>query len=300
MRKAVSYLEKAMILAPKLNTPYQQLSSLYAFLEDVEGMNRIANRLKSVEIDMADTVKRYEEYYTGSKDSYYTDIYNKRIDEYRALQNTMDPHVDQYSYAVAISYLINSYFTLLDFNNKIDIDELVKIAKSNYERVPSNATRGDYYNALLIRAVDTVQASDDTLAELMKQYNRNLSYRYLLLVGLENSSQIKDKLLGNKDIQVFIALLKEKMHNSPTEASASDWALLHHLEPKLAAQLANNIITNQFNRLSLVISERLSPPTASLIYQQYWYQRLNGDSKTAQQLLQDAAANGVKLPMVVS
>jgi hypothetical protein len=263
-------------------------------------MNRVANKMKSVEIDTADAVKRYEEYYAGTKDDYYSKIYNHRIDEYRGLQSSLDPLTDQYSYAVAVSYLLNSYFTLLDFNQKVNLDELVSLAKNNYERVPSNATRGDYFNALLIRAADTLQANDDKLAELMKQYNRNLSHRYLLLVGLENSSQMKDKLLANKDMQDFMALLKEEMENNPAATAASDWAFLLHLEPNAAKPVADTISANPFNRLSLLIGERLNPPTASLIYQQYWYQRMNGNTNTALQLLKDAAEKGVKLPLIAS
>jgi choline kinase len=300
MIKAVSYLEKAMVLAPKLDANYQQLSSLYAFMENLEGMNRVANQLNNVEIDMADTIKRFEEYYAGTKDDYYTEIYTNRIDEYRRVQNTIDPGTDPYSYAVNVSNLLNTLFNMMDFNKKVDLDELVHMAKKNYELLPSNATRGDYYNALLIRAVETLQAGDDALAGLLKQYKRNLSHRYLLLVELENSNQIKNKLLNNKDIQDFIALLKEEVKNNASEAAASDWAMLNHLAPEFAKQIAENVSANQFNRLSLRINERLSPPTAALVYRQYWYHRMNGDNETASQLLQDATAKGVKLPLIAS
>lgn len=300
MIKAVSYLEKAMVLAPKLDANYQQLSSLYAFMEDLEGMNRVVNQLKNVEIDMADTVKRFEEYYSGTKDDYYTEIYANRMDEHRRVQATIDPGTDPYSYAVNVSNLLNTSFTMLDFNQKIDLDELVRLAKNNYERLPSKATRVDYYNALLIRAVETLKARDDTLAGIMEQYKRNLSHRYLLLVGLENSAQIKDKLLNNKDALNFIALVKEETKNNATEAAASDWAILRHLDPEFAKQIAETVSANRYNRLSLLINEQLSPPNAALIYRQYWYHRMKGDTETASQLLQDATAKGVKLPLIAS
>ena len=300
MIKAVSYLENAMILAPKLDTPYLQLTSFYAFVEDHEAMKRVADKLKNVEIDTADASKRYEEYYSGSNDKYYTDIYNNRIQEYRELQKDINPRDDQYSHTVAVSYLINTLFSTMDLNKNVDLNELVQMAKNNYERFPSKATRRDYYNALLVRAVNTVQANDDTLAGLMEEYRRLLSHRHLVLVSLETSSQIKEILLQNEDMKNFMALIKEEITHNRTEAAASDWALMRHLEPEFADRVLANIKANPINLISLSISERLNPPNASIVYNQYWYKRMNGDTSAALQLLQDAAVKGVKLPLITS
>ena len=297
MVKAVSYLEKAMILAPKQDLPYQQLASLYALFEDIDGMKRVSNMLAKIDIDLQDAMKRYEEYYTGVKDQYYSDLNSKKIQEYRTLRDSLKP-AGSYSHVVANANIINAYFSQLDFGQKVDLDELVSLAKNNYERLPSSATRSNYQNALLIRAMESTKRNDKTVSELMNKYSRTLSHRYLMLVGLENSAQLKQNLARNKDIQTFMGLVKEELRNTPSSMVATDWALLHHFEPTLADKIKPDIQANQVNHLGLAISERLNPPNASLIYNKYWYRRMDGENEAAHKILQDAAAKGVSLPLI--
>lgn len=294
IKKATSYLEKAMILAPKNPTPYTELSGLYYFMYDLEGLQRVAGQLEIAELDLSDAKVDHDAYYMGETDVYSIDYHNTRIEELRHQLDTLDPK--SFTHVVVSSFLVSSYFSLDILDHPVDVEWIVNTTRRNQSIAPSSSTRSDYRAALLVRATERLRIKSEELNDLAAEFGRGFSRHSLLAVAMERWQSVRQLAIKDPDVVAYASLMKESFERYPFSETPDEWAFFRSWDQATADQIAQSVVDNHREDLDLKVNSYLNPPNPSSTYNHYWKLKLAGEEASAIEVLRQAAASGIKIP----
>src|SRR5262249_52132744 len=154
--QAGGYLERVLVLKPQGSFAYGYLSRLYALTRDVEGLKRLAGRLGEVELDNADSVRQTLDYFTGKNDDKWLKGLRSGIERDRGVLQAVRKSGNAVTRAAAAAFLARDLMSLDLAGQKVDADEVVRLAEEAHAAAPSRATLGTLTGALLARGSRTL------------------------------------------------------------------------------------------------------------------------------------------------
>ncbi|MCA9269636.1 MAG: hypothetical protein KDA41_14240, partial [Planctomycetales bacterium] len=150
MRKAIDYLGKALVLAPKETRVYGALAHYYDVTEDESAAAALLAKIDAAGPDVSDEVKRNRDIAAGVDLDRYLREQRENVIQYAEVVAARRTQRDR-TFALAGSRLSDQKIGLAALGEAIDADEIVRLAEEAYECSTSSATQQDLIHALLFR-----------------------------------------------------------------------------------------------------------------------------------------------------
>jgi len=296
MKKALIYLDKALLLAPKTRSLYQEQLALQAGFQDFAELQKLQQRIRTAQLDDAEIRKEATQAYGGAKDKEYSEKFQAQIKKHAALLETAAVKQHPLTLAYVSTTLINLRQNAAIYGATADSQQLLSSAEVVVQKVTNSAARGSLLMALYFRAQDEVSRQNPEFAALARKSARAVSPRYLIASLLERGGPMADVLRQNANIQRALKMEKENGRRFPQFRSPEEWALFRAADPGEADAVARTMKENATARLVEQLQFQLSPASGSTVLDQYWTRKVNGDEKGAEAFYQDAIRQGVPLP----
>lgn len=297
IQKAVQYLEKVTLLAPKNKEPYDQLASIYGLFDDVDRLNTLNGRVGKTDLDVGDEKLERDAYVNGEKDPIYKDAFINRDKFYSGVLEGSAGKFNKETHAILTSYVLNARMNLESVGEQIEHLKLLEQAKTNYKNLPCSSTREDYQRALLLTVIDKDLVGHQRLADLNLEYSRLMSKEQILLTVLDLDPSLVSALNGNSRFKTYLALAKEDAQRYQNHVDPLRWGIISHFDSEFAGRLQSRAKRLEEQRLHVELSESLNFPTTSSIYARWQYYKMVAELEKMDELLSQARQLAIKLPI---
>jgi hypothetical protein len=293
--KALSYYERLLLLAPKNVVTYREMTKLYSFLDDTEGLRRLLKRIDEAVLDLGESDREALEDYQGKKDEKYRREWEGLIGRDEEIVKEAR-RVKGATLAAALCGLAQHKMGLVGLGVEVNADEVVALAEEADAAAPSSATRSMLEAALLVRAGLALAKAEPGYAEMVKRAGRALLPPTLIAVALTREGKPREGALGNPDVRRAIGLLRDTVAKFPQDAHVWAWAMLRDAHPDVAANLARVIAQDQADQAENAISLKLSNVNPSAAFHAYWSLLAAGKEADGLEVLRKCAAKGAPMP----
>ena len=296
MKKALGYLEKALLLAPKSLALYQISLHYQGGFQDLAELQKLQQRFRTADPDLSELQNEELAAYQGKKDGEYLDRYRSRIrilEKLSGMPAIKEHPVTLEHVQVSLSGLKQNAFV---YGEKIDGTRLLEDAKAADARHQSAATHSSLVSAHFFCAREELSQQDQRFAELAEKTRRVLSPHYLITLLMERGGALSELIRKNANVLSAVALEKESSDRFPSFPRIDTWALLRTVDPGKSAKIGEQIKTNQIVRVTDQLELELNPLRANAVIDLYWTQRMLGNETGAAEIYDGAIARGVPLP----
>jgi hypothetical protein len=295
VKKALQYVDKVMLLAPKSASSYQHAITIHSFCRNIDALDRIAAQLRSVDVDLADAKQQTLDFYSGSEDEKIAAQAKISITSLENAVADLPKNRKDRTLAVGSCKLVTRSIFAAPFGIRANAGKLVTSAEKAYALSPSSASRRTLIKAHLYQASQRLAASDQRYAAAIERTRRSLGGQYSITVAMETDPQWRQTLLADKNVKRAAELVLESQQKFPNSADAWDWSLLRYTHPDAAEQLAEQLKTDRYLAVSQEISDHISLLSASDAYEIAWLKRLQGKDGEAEAVLKSAKDAGVPM-----
>ena len=298
MKKALAYLDRGLLLAPKRLDLYFTSLQVHGSFRDLPEIQKLQQRVRSAAPDRTDSEKHYLEVYSGAKDKENTERARKHIERLKKLFDK--PGVANHAMTKAyLQCLLNEeMLQAWSYGLDPDAEELVRTANTVFETKASSATRANLSAALFYRASQQIARQNQEFNALLQRTRRGLSARYVITWLLDHRSPLADALRKHPDVQRAVGLETEGQKLFTSHADFEDWALLRSVDSKQAEATATFLKSDLGTQLRDDLMFELTPLRPSSILDRYWHLRLLGEEKQAADVYQQALRKNLPLPPI--
>ena len=219
--KSRAYAEKLPTLAPKSPTSYSALTAILDEARDLEGLKSLLARLEKADLDLGDAARESSEALSGTNETKKKDDAKKSLARAEAALNAARGRKDR-TFAYAASRYIQAKEAMWVFGEKVDADELVKLAEEAHAATPSDGTSNTLTGALVFRAHLTLVASEPEYARIAARTKRSLS-TWLLYHVLAERGPLKTKAAANADAKRLAARRLEDHGRTRRNSASPRW-----------------------------------------------------------------------------
>jgi tetratricopeptide (TPR) repeat protein len=295
VNRALSLMEKVILLAPRNPDSYESLMRVLAYLEDAERLRRVGSRLDSVELDLGDQVKKARETYAGQDVEEMTGLTKAALLRVEPILPVARAKGGP-TFALAASQVLAARMAAANYGLEVDRDPMVKLAEETFAAAPSLSSRWYLIETLLFRAAERLARADAGFARLRDRFARVESTGSLVASALSEDGPLKDLALKDADVIRAIDLVRESYAASPGYTSgARSWSLLNARYPEVARALANSYLTNESKRLEDEMVAKLKPYDSTVALNTYWAARMQNKDLEGLKILAEARERGVPI-----
>jgi hypothetical protein len=296
MQKALAYLDKAMLLAPKDLDLYRVAAQYHGEFRDLDQLKRVQQRMRAAALDMTASAKETLKSYRGDKDQENLTKVQTSIRKYQDLLKTpavMSSAPTREYTAVTLNELEQ---TSAFYGGAQNSGKLLQEARAIYDARQSSYSSGGLIAAYGVLACDELGARDPQFASLAGLTKRSLSKYQLLLLVLERGGPLGERARQNQNVIKLLELEKQMIAQFPPFRDTMRWAAFHNVDPDIAAGVVQAYKSSELARDLEDLAFQLNPLQAATVLDYYWYLKLMGEEKKAIQIYQDAIQKGVPLP----
>lgn len=200
--------------------------------------------------------------------------------------------------AMGRTLLLQTRLAAFTGGEPVELDPLVAEGEALLREAPSLGALdllGDLY---LERALTRATPRSPALKAMRERTGRALGADLLVPLAMEGSSEVRELLATDPDLQRAAALIRRRHAAFPADRRPRDWALLRALgtdDAELAA-LTEAIGGDQILALRLAAYLRLNPLEPRSVTSNMWLQGLKGDREAARAVLDRAVQAGMVFP----
>jgi tetratricopeptide (TPR) repeat protein len=298
MKKALSYLDRGLLLAPKRLDLYFTSLHVHGSFRDAAEIQKLQQRVRSAAPDRADSEKHYMEVYSGAKDKENAERARKHIERLQRLFEK--PGVANHAPTkVYLQCLLNEeLLEAWSYGVDPDAEDLVQRASAAFDASRCSATRVTLAAALFYRASQQLARQNPEFNTLLQRTRRGLSARYVITWLLDHRGPMADALRNHADIQKAVGLEKEAQKLFTSHTDFEDWALLRGVGAEQAEGAAAFLKSDVGTQVREDLMFELTPLRPSTVLEHYWRLRLLGDEKQAADVYQQALRKNLPLPPI--
>jgi hypothetical protein len=297
VNRALSIMDKVVLLAPRNPSSYQAPSQVLAFRRDAEGLRKLLSALSRTELDLGDQAKNTLENYSGKKDD---TMKSQALSALKYVESNLPVARAKGgpTFAVAVSHVIGARVAAATYGIAADPNAMVALTEEAFASSHSLASRWNMIDALLLRGTDRMASSNQKFAALRDRSRRAVSPTQLIGVTLSLDGPLKELALKDPDINRALDLLHESYAACPRYTSGPhSWALFRSKYPDAAAAVAKLYLMKDTDMLEDEIRARLRPYDSTVSLKAYWRARIENKENEALEIVKDAKAKGIPLPI---
>ncbi|HTL55961.1 MAG TPA: hypothetical protein VL361_09795 [Candidatus Limnocylindrales bacterium] len=296
MAKAIAYLDKALLLAPKNTALYETELHLQETFRDLSELQKLQQRIRVAAPDMTETVRATRELYDPVKGKELRDRLQNEIHRYRTLLEV--PAVKEHSstFRFAEVSLNNLEQGAAAWGDPVDSQKLLEHAHSIEREQTNSATLSSLIASCFYRAHEELKQQNHTYSELAQRTRLVMAPRELMAFLLDRDDPLATAVRQNPKFLNALELLKEEGRLFPSFRRPDEWALFRTINAEEAALVSRQLKADSAGRLADEIRFQLNPISGPAVMAQYWTARLNGSDSAALAIYQQALKDGVPLP----
>jgi hypothetical protein len=295
LRKALNYMERFNVLAPKNLEGNFSALAVYGFLRDRAALQRLARQVAADKPDVEEVNTRQLKNYQYKEEDFGKERLKSRIARTVALVKRLSAHDKGPAYAAAVDTLVDLKISLPE-DEAVDADELVRLAEDAHRAAPSLATYGLLTEALMYRAGKKLAADSPEYANATRGTARAAAASYTVALAMGRGDALGKAARENKDVQQAIGLAVARSEAFPEMRGVWEWAVLGAAEPGRADLRAKCLAPDELEEVQNQISQILMPINSRAAFQNYWRRLAAGDAG-ARAPLDQLVKLGVPLPV---
>jgi hypothetical protein len=294
--RAVSFLEKVTVIAPKGADTFAELAALHEFTRDEAALRKIEQRLRTADVDTSDGLEAAKNFVSKAKDAQHVPklaaSLKRRAERLPALRAK-----GGITAAIAVDEMAEAILNVHAYTGKGDLAEVVKLAEEAHRLAPSASTSGTLFSALVARAADELGRGDAGFKAFWETNNRSAGAAVLLAAVAMQPGPTRDAILKHPDVRRALDIVRGWSRQFPSGGSPLEWALLKSAEAAEADVLAQRFRQNQCERLEHTINAMLAPASVESAIQRHWFHEAVGEADQAREALTKVAAFGLPMPL---
>ena len=293
--KAISYLQRSMMLSPNNPAPYSDAANLFLLLDDDDGLAVVARQLENANLDLSEEESDYQLYLAAETAETLAAARESQI-EYLSAELKKREGQDLVG-SMLVGLLVEAEVQRAAVAKMTVSEDILHQARLTYEAFPSIKSHLGLSSLLLQRAAHWLADNDDAFALAYEEHGPTLGPKRLLTLAMQGSTTWRRALLANEDFREYLTLLYREMEAFPSSPSAQDWAILRYADPDRAGNVASSLAASERSRLLELIGARSNLRTPATLLDRYWFKLATGDAAGAEAILKQVAQAGVKLPL---
>ena len=297
--KALSYLDKTMILAPKNLDSYSTGLSVYSILQDEKNLNDIYQKFSKAEIDLSEVQSKTLEYYSGTKDKEYQKLAKTYLSRYEKQLNSDAIAKGSLTYAILLDSLIGTKMSNFRYGAEIEGDDLIELAESSLQLHRNSATMSTLVSCLFFKGAQDLAKQNPDFKVQFDNTRRSLDAEMVVAYILEQNGPLSNVIKENKEIKRALELQLEFSRSFPKTRSISDWALFKTINSAEAKDISDAIMKHKVGKISSQLKNELNALSAATTLNKYWHLKMAGDVTQANEVFQTAVNAGIPLPTLL-
>ena len=296
MKKALSYLDKALLLAPKNSDLYALSLGLQETFRDFSQLQKLKQRIQVAAPDSTEMARNTREAYDPAKDKARLDRLQHEISRYQALIGSVAvrQHPLTLKFVQVVLNGLGQGAALWGAN--ADSQTLLDQAIALHQSHPTSASLATLIGAHFARAHEQLKHQSTAYAALAERTRRAMSPRDLMALLLDGNDSLARLVRKDPNFLRALELIKEDGRLFPSFRQPDEWALFRTVDADEAALVAHQVKSDQAARLADELRLRLNPISSAAVLRQYWIAKINSDQPVAVALYQQASLDGVPLP----
>jgi len=296
MKKAMGYIDKTLLLAPKDQRLYHLDLHLLSCFHDLAELQKLEQRMRIAAPDSAEANQETLEVYRGEKENERLEKLQREVARYEQLLTL--PAVKEHAPTLRFARLrlVDMKMGRAAFGRTVDAGEILAEARALHAQQPNSATLRAVSAASFLRAHEDLKQKLPGYAALADQTRRSVSPRLLMAWLLDQNTDLARGIRTNPLVLQAIQTVKEGQRLFPSSPDIDEYALIRAVDAAEGANLLASLKADAFGRLRDRLQFELAPLAASCILEQYWDRTMAGDKSGAADLYRQAIQQGVPLP----
>lgn len=295
-KKAVTQLDRSMVLSPKRANSYLLSLEVNRALRDLTALKKLSQQVASAEPDVELLKESYLAAYAPDADPDQT-IESLRMSLAETTRNLMKLKDRSSPTAVMLRLQrLSIQSSLIREGAQSDLTALTKSARKLVQDVNNRSTRGLLLEVLSLQALQELLAQHPSLVPVEKQTRNLFSSANFLIHVLEQGGAPAQFLTDNAAAKEAAGLYREIQDQFPDRPSPKSWAFIRHFDPAYAQKMVARMKADEVSRLADQLRYSLVPYNASTVLTQYHRTLAGGDVAGATALYNAAIKRGVPLP----
>lgn len=294
--RALSYLEKVVVLSPKNENAYQVIFGIHSFTRNDTALHAFEQRLKSANLNTDDQLTQLKENIAGTKDQKNQIAISaslKRATQQADLLRLKGGRTA----AVAICDQVVAMLASDTYTPLPDVQNVIKLAQEAYRISPSARTSGVLGAVYLFSASKDLRRTNPAFEAYCKKYDRSVGTYYLMAVLASEPGAFQNAVVQHPDVQKAIGLIRDESALFPERDSPTEWALLKNADPGEAEKTAEGVRKSPRRLLQQSIATLLEPSSATHALDTYWTMQILKNAEEGRKALRKVAAMGIPLPI---
>ena len=217
------------MLAPKSADALDDLVAIYSFMDDRESTSRLVSRTQNITLDLASQTKQLIDYRNGVD---HEEMLENSFDFIKRSEEKLTSPVNiknDKNNIILNSYILSTKRNLFDYGKPHPPESLLSLARSNFEKDGSSATRSELESVLKYHMLYNASQSIDGYSEFLEKYRLVFGQSALLCISLSTSEEFKAMVLQDPLADELQAVIIEGLKRFPESANAYEWKILHEL-----------------------------------------------------------------------
>lgn len=294
-KQGLSYLEKAVLLAPKSTSLLDELTSVYRFMDDQDSIINLASRTKELELDTEGAKSRQEDYRNEVNVEENLIASNSYIALLKERVTTKENLANKINQSILQSNILTARTQISVFGQKENTDDLIRAARENVRLNDSIATRSELYTTIIHHLLEKAKVKVDGFADFHKEFNLIFNQNSLFCLSL-NDPGFKRFVESDPLSSEIQKLIEAEFNNFPTTPSLFDWKILNEFNSPLANKVAKELTANPIHNYRDELAMKRTANNEFKTYMRSLKHELQGDLEKATNVYQAGIQQGLKLP----
>ena len=295
-KKALGYMQKAMLLAPKNVEILDDLYSLYNFMDSEEEIKQLATRFEKIELDLQQQANDISDFRNGiNKEKNLRELERYLTDLKANIRKPVNVK-HKTNNIILSSTLIATQLRKLAYGKVVEHEEIEALARANLKVNRSSSNVGDLEIALVHKLLVKGAKKLPDLAKFLDEYRIIFDETSLLAIALGSDEAFNRFVMASSEKIELEQLIAEGIKNFPDNPSILNWKILSSFNNPKAEEIKKSFAANPIeNQKDSLLFKRTAHQEYILFYKLLKLE-MNGYKDKAKKLNDDAIAKGILIP----
>ena len=295
-KKALGYLQKAMLLAPKSADILDSLYALYIFLDRQEDIKQLATRFEKIEVDLQHQIDDISDFRNGVDREKYRKDYDDYLSDLKTIATSPKNADHELNKTILTSTLIATQLRAVDYGKPLDSRDLLRRAKINFKLNNASSVRGDLKDALIHSLLVSASKKLPSFAKFYDQFKVVLGETSLLAIALGSDKEFNHFVKTSSEGKELESLIIQGYENFPKSPNIVNWKILDSLGSSDASRLKHAFFASPIQKQKDSLLFKRTASQEYVVMYKLILHEMNGDKDAAKKLNDEAISNGVLLP----
>ncbi len=294
--KMSEYTKRSVLLAPKDSQFFLNAFSLYKFLSMDDELISLSNRLDDIDLEVEDSTESQISYRSGKNDAESISSINGTIDAFIKRYSSLTIAEHPFEYVVVDSAVSRNRLSLLEYDEPVDLNKLLKKTERNYRSYPSSGTRSIFTKVLTRVIIEKSKKENDQFKAFYNTYGRIMDDDLLLAIAASTIPDYRSEVIKWEATKKLFENIVHSETMFSSLPSSSNWYLLESFEHQQANK--SKVSYSEYDLAPYVsrIYDSVVTNKEELAIMKFIEHRIRGEEDLARKVIEQGLEAGLILP----